>query len=113
MTNATAVRLNDNVQENFLIDTEDSGRFTVTSKRTKKKYYVEVIGDPHCSWGSIDQSTGKMMVKKGWKRYKGSIEHEESLITKENGFEKVHDLKAGNSPFVHIDMLDAQYPTKA
>lgn len=52
------------------------------------------------------------MVKKGWKKNKGSIEKEESMITTENGFEKIHELKAGESPLQHIEMLDSKYPTK-
>ena len=96
----------------FITNVEDSGRFTVTSKRTGKTYFVEPIGDPHVEWGSIDQSTGKMNVKKGWKKNKGSIEHQESLITKDNGFEKIHNLEAGESPLTYINRLDAQYGNK-
>ena len=36
-----------NLEELFLIDTSDTGRFIVKSKRTGKIYYVEPIGDPH------------------------------------------------------------------
>ena len=101
-----------NWREKFTQDVEDSGRFTVTSIRTGRTYFIEPIGDPHVEWGSIDQSTGKMNVKKGWKKNKGSIEHEDSLITKENGFEKIHSLKAGESPIQYIERLDSQYPDK-
>lgn len=101
-----------NWKQKFTQDVEDSGRFTVTSKRTGKRYYVEPIGDPHVEWGSVDPSSKKMMVKKGWKKNKGSIEHDESLITKENGFEKIHSLKAGESPLAYIDRIDSQYPDK-
>lgn len=101
-----------NFLEKFKTKTEDSGRFIVTSRRTGKEYFVEPIGDPHMTWGSIDPASGKMMVKKGWKRNKGSIEHDESLINKENGFEKIHNLKPGDSPLAYIDMLDEKYPTK-
>jgi len=112
MRKETAQGLTKNIKEKFVYKTEDSGRFIVTSIRTGKKYYVEAIGDPHLSWGSIDQASGKMNVKKGWKRYKGSIEHEESLINKENGFEKIHSLKAGESPLEYIDRLDSKYEDK-
>jgi hypothetical protein len=90
----------------------DTGRFIVTSMRTGKKYFVEAIGDSHVEWGSINPSDGKFMVKKGWKKNKGSIESEESVITSENGFEKIHDLKPGTSPLAYIDELDSKYPTK-
>ena len=99
------------LRQKFNTRTEDSGRFIVTSKRTGKEYFVEAIGDPHNTWGSIDQASGKMMVKKGWKRFKGSIDEDESLITEDNGFDKIHDLKAGESPLVYIDKLDSKYET--
>lgn len=100
-----------NLLQKFKTKTEDSGRFIVTSKRTGKEYFVEPIGDPHLAWGSVDPATGKMNVKKGWKKNKGSIEADESLISKENGFEKIHSLKAGESPLAYIDRLDAKYPS--
>ena len=95
----------------FLKDRDDTGRFIVTSKRTGKRYYVEAIGDPHIQWGSINPGTDELMVKKGWKKNKGSIQPEETMITKENGFSKIHDLKPGISPHAYIDMLDAEYPS--
>ena len=101
-----------NWKQRFTENVEDSGRFTVTSKRTGRTYFVEPIGDPHVEWGSIDQSTGKMNVKKGWKKNKGSIEHDESLITKENGFEKIHYLRPSESPIQFIDRIDSEYPDK-
>jgi len=112
MRKEIAQGLKTNVKEKFLYKTEDSGRFIVTSIRTGKEYFVEAIGDPHVQWGSVDQSSGKMNVKKGWKRYRGSIETEESLINEENGFEKVHNLKAGESPLAYIERLDEKYKDK-
>lgn len=99
------------LRNKFTTRTEDSGRFIVKSKRTGKEYFVEPIGDPHVEWGSVDVTSGKMNVKKGWKKNKGSIEHDESLITKENGFEKIHSLKPGESPLAYIDRLDEKYPS--
>ena len=99
-----------NLEKRFLVNTENTGRFIVISKRTGHRYFVEAIGDPHIQWGSVDVSTGNMNVKKGWKRFRGSIDADESLITKED-FEKIHNLKAGDSPLVYIDKLDEKYPT--
>ena len=93
----------------FLKNSTETGRFIVKSKVTNKVYFVEPIGDPHVDWGSVDQSTGKLNVKKGWKKNKGSIEKEDSLITKENGFNKIHNLKKGESPLFYIDKLDKEY----
>jgi len=53
------------------------------------------------------------MHKKGDGKYKGAVTPKESLITKENGFAKVHELEPGLSPLAYIDHLDAQYPDKA
>ena len=96
-------------RENFLINSEDTGRFIVYSKKTKKTYFIEPQGDPHVEWGRIDQSSGKLNVKKGWKKNKGSIEKEESVITTENGFKNIKTLKAGESPLDYINRIDEEY----
>lgn len=89
----------------------ETGRFTVTSNRTGKTYIVEPIGDDRpADWGSINPIDGKFMVKKGWGKYIGAIEESESVITKENGFEKIHYTGVGSSPFSLIEKLDAEYP---
>lgn len=98
----------------FLTGTDDTGRFIVVSQRTKRKYYVEPVGDPHTTWGSIDPAdsgqNGKLMHKKGDGKYRGSVDEKDSMITLENGFSKVHNLEPGMSPHAYIDWLDAQYP---
>lgn len=96
------------LKQKFLYKRDETGRFIVISKRTKREYFVEPIGG-HSDWGSIDPATGKMTAKKGFKKYKGSIEADESLITKENGFEKIHSLNPGESPLEYIERLDSQY----
>ena len=37
---------------------------------------------------------------------------DESMITSDNGFEKIHELQPGISPLIYIDALDSEYPTK-
>ena len=96
-------------REKFLTKTDDTGRFIVQSTRTGRSYFVEPQGDPHIEWGSVDQSTGKLNVKKGWKKNKGSTDKEDSLITKENGFENICTLKAGMSPIKYIEEVDSKY----
>lgn len=93
----------------FLTRTDDTGRFIVRSERTGRSYYVEPQGDAHIEWGSVDQSTGKLSVKKGWKKNKGSTERDESLITAENGFKNIVTLKRGESPLEYIQRVDSQY----
>lgn len=99
-----------NLEHRFLVNTENTGRFIVISKRTGRKYFVEAVGDPHIQWGSVDVASGTMNTKKGWKRFRGSIDEMDSLVTQDN-FDKVHSLSAGESPLKYIDELDAKYET--
>lgn len=106
-------KMTNDFSSRFLRDRDDTGRFIEVSRRTGRRYYVEAIGDPHISWGSIiPGDDSHLAVKKGWGKNKGSIEPEESLITEENGFSKIHNLEPGISPHAYIDMLDAKYPDK-
>lgn len=109
--------INQEFKQRFLTRTDDTGRFIVYSPRTGKQYFVEAVGDPHTSWGSVDPSdsgaNGKLMHKKGDGKYRGSIDEEDSLITLENGFAKVHNLEPGMSPHSYIEYIDKQYPDKA
>lgn len=99
----------------FLTDTDHTGRFIVYSARTGKRYFVEAIddGSVRTNWGSIDPATKQMMNKKGHDKYQGAVHPDESMITIENGFSKIHDLEPGMSPHSYIEFLDAQYPDKA
>lgn len=100
-----------NLRSRFLTNTDDTGRFIVYSQRTGKSYYVEPIITEHTpKWGSIDPATGDLMHKKGDGKYKGGISDAESLITTENGFDKIHMLDRGVSPHHAIEVLDAKYP---
>lgn len=100
------------LREKFLTNTDDTGRFIVTSQRTGKTYAVEPIMGKHTpGWGDMDPVTKKLTGDYGDK-YKGAIEKNESLITNENGFELIHNLDPGYSPLAYIDMLDAKYPDK-
>lgn len=100
----------------FLTDTDHTGRFVVTSARTGRTYYVEPIDERHATdwtqWGSIDPATGKMMNKKGFRKYEGAVSPEDSLITEQNGFKKITMLEPGTSPLHAIEVLDAKYPDK-
>jgi len=105
--------MNANLRSKFLTNTDDTGRFIVYSPRTGRSYFVEPIQTSHTpEWGSVDPATGNLMHKKGDGKYRGGISPSESLITKENGFEKIHLLDKGTSPHNAIDVLDAAYPDK-
>ncbi len=98
-----------NIEERFLKDTDKTGRFIVKSKITGKKYFVEPIGNTHpADWGDLDPVTKKMSGYYG-ERYEGCVSEKDSLITKENGFEKIELLDPGVSPLSEIDRRDREY----
>ena len=98
-----------NIEERFLKDTDKTGRFIVKSKVTGKKYFVEPIGNTHpADWGDLDPVTKKMGGYYG-ERYEGCVPEKDSLITKENGFEKLELLDPGVSPLSEIDRRDREY----
>ena len=101
------------LREKFFTNTDDTGRFTVTSQRTGRTYYVEPIMSRSrpAGWGDMDPATKKMTGSYG-EKYKGAVEVGESLITTENGFKKIHELGVGVSPLHAIDVIDAEYPDK-
>lgn len=98
---------------NFSIekDFKGNGRFTVTSYRTGRKYYVEPIETAHTPvWGDVNPATGKIEGSYGDKN-PGGVKEKESLITKENGFDKIHYAGVGASPLSLITDLDEKYPS--
>lgn len=96
------------MDKRFLINSDQTGRFILTSTRTGKKYFVEPIssrvGSDH---GDINPATKKLEGTYGHK-YKGAVRPEESLVTEEN-FDVVHELGVGQSPISYIEALDDQY----
>lgn len=106
--------MDDAIRKKFLTNTDETGRYMVTSLRTGKTYAIEPIGFPkeRLKWGSIDPADphGGLMHKKGDGKYRGSIDEEDSLITEENGFKNIRMLDPGTSPLAAIDFVDKQYP---
>jgi hypothetical protein len=102
--------LND-VRQKFLVNTDETGRFIVCSKRTGVTYFVEPIGNGKTVWGDLDPATKQLTGSYGQK-YRGSVKPEESLISEEVGFKDVVTLDKGVSPLKYIDWKDAQYPTR-
>ena len=93
----------------FLTRRDETGRFIVKSLKTGKTYYIEPIDNNNRSnWGDLDPVTKKMTGDYG-NKYKGSIKPEESMITKENGFSKVHTIGVGESPLSYIERIDNEY----
>lgn len=101
------------LKENFLFESTETGRFIVKSLKTGKTYFVECIdGDEKVVWGDYDPAEKKFQTSNYGKKYKGSITKDESIITKENGFTKIHDLGIGESPIAYINKIDEEYYSK-
>jgi hypothetical protein len=93
----------------FLTNTDETGRFIVKSQKTGRTYFVEAIdGDEKAIWGDWDPATKKITGSYG-EKYKGSIKPSETMITEENGFDKIHTLQPGESPLEFIDRIDEEY----
>ena len=97
-----------NFKERFLTNTDETGRFIVKSLKTGKTYYVEPIDEgERTAWGDYDPASKEFQTG-CYGKYTGGVKPEESMVTKENGFEKVHMLKPGESPLDYIERLEAQ-----
>ena len=97
--------------QKFLEESDHTGRHFVVSIRTGKRYGVEPIdGKEKVKWGDVNPATGKVEGQYGSK-YKGSIKATESLITPENGFINIVELKPGMSPAAQIELMDAKHPS--
>lgn len=102
--------MNKEFTKKFLTNTDETGRFIVKSQRTGKTYYVEAIDDKERTvWGDYNPATKTFETTSYGSKYKGSIKPEETLITKENGFEKIHTLGVGESPLDYINRIDDEY----
>jgi hypothetical protein len=99
------------IQEQFLANTEHTGRFIIKSPKTGISYFVEPI-DPRREnskiaegWGDVNPASGKVEGDYG-SQYKGSIKETQSLLTEENGFKNIQHLGVGVSPAGSIEELD-------
>ena len=101
--------MNNEALKNFLVNSDDTGRFIVKSLKTGHTYYVEPIDSGNrTEWGDINPATKKLEGDYGTK-HKGSIKEYESVITEENGFENIVTLEPGYSPLDYIEQLDKKY----
>lgn len=98
------------LKDRFLFESTETGRFIVKSLRTGRTYFVECIdGDERTVWGDWDPSDKRFQTSNYGKKHKGSIAPEESMITAENGFTKIHELGTGESPLAYIDRIDEEH----
>ena len=93
----------------FLYNRDETGRLIVKSPKTGRIYFVEPIdGDERTVWGDYNPAT-KTFETGNYGKYKGSVRPSESMITEENGFEKIHTLGVGESPLEFINRIDEEY----
>ena len=96
----------------FLYNRDETGRFIVKSPKTGRIYFIEPIdGDERTVWGDYNPAT-KDFETSNYGKYKGSVRPSESMITEENGFEKIHTLGVGESPLEFINRIDEEYYKK-
>ncbi len=95
----------------FFTDRDHTGRYLVCSHRTGVKYAVEPIGFFKTAWGDVNTTTKEVEGSYG-KKYRGSIDKQDSLITEENGFTSIITLEVGSSPEGYIEWKDLQYPNR-
>ena len=94
----------------FMMNRDDTGSFIVKSSKTGKTYFVEPIdGSERTSWGDYNPATKSFETSNYGSKYKGSIRPEESMITEDAGFDKIHTLKEGESPLDYIERIDEEY----
>jgi len=101
--------MNNEAIKNFLVNSDDTGRFIVKSLKTGRTYYVEPIDNGNrTEWGDLNPATKKLEGDYGAK-HKGSVKESESVIKEENGFENIVTLEPGYSPIDYIEQLDKKY----
>ncbi len=82
-------------------EAEHTGRYYIVDSKTGRKFCVEPVGNPRTDFGDINPATGKVEGNYGMK-YRGSINEEDSIITKENGFT---DIGYAQNPLDYIEKL--------
>ena len=86
------------------IDSVQDGKFYVKDLETGRLFIVEPLGFDKTGFGDIDPVTKKCTGNYGAKNI-GSVLESESVVTEENGFKNIIDIKAGESPFRAIDRI--------
>lgn len=90
----------------FLVNRDQTGREIVYYPGTGKKYYIEYLGNNRTNWGDVDPASGDIQGSYGLK-YKGSVDHKDSLITEDNGFINIEEGKG--SPYDEIEKRHNEY----
>ena len=96
------------VKRNFLKDRDHTGKEIIFYPETGKKYYIEYIGGRN-NWGDLNPATGKVEGSYG-KKNRGAIKEEDSMITKENGFNEI--VTGKGSPYATIEAMHEKWKTE-
>lgn len=95
------------ILKNFLVNSDNTGRFIVKSLKTGISYFVEPISKARGKlWGDVDVANKKLRGDYG-NKFKGSIEACDSLIHSHYDFLNISVI--GGSPFSEIERRDEQY----
>lgn len=93
-------------RKQFLVNRDETGREIVTYWETGKSYFIEYV-EPRSmkdrEWGDINPATKKLEVGTYGKKNRGGIKAEESMITKENGFDNI--IEGMGSPYATIEFM--------
>ena len=82
-----------------------TGRYYITDEETGRVFCIEPIStNNRTNWGDVNPATKKIEGDYG-KKYKGSIDENESVILKENGFSNIMILDNGENPNDYIKNL--------
>lgn len=83
----------------------DTGRYYIIDIKTGRKFCVEPLLDgEHTNWGDLNPATKKVEGNYG-EKYIGAIDRKDTIITEENGFKNIIELKPGESPTDFINSL--------
>ena len=83
----------------------DTGRYYIIDIKTGRKFCVEPLLDgEHTNWGDLNPATKKVEGNYG-EKYIGAIDRKDTIITEENGFKNIFELKPGESPTDLINSL--------
>jgi hypothetical protein len=95
----------EDVRKTFLVNRDETGREIVRYLETGKEYFIEYTEPRNfrSSWGDIDPASKTIQGSYGDK-FRGAIKAEDSLITKENGFDNIIEGKGG-SPYHAINQM--------
>lgn len=82
-----------------------TGRYYIIDIKTGRKFCVEPLLDgEHTNWGDLNPATKKVEGNYG-EKYIGAIDRKDTIITEENGFKNIIELKPGESPNDFINSL--------